>query len=153
MASYFITVRYPLTFIAGIFAYAAAGFARAALEPYLIFPFPPPNFSGPAYVWWAYDVIGFISVYYWLIIYCAVFCVLCLAVQTITASKLSARRLLMAAATITVLVTITVCIGTWLEAVLDPQYTNPFARNVVDAIIFALIGGWFVLGNFMVWRR
>lgn len=146
-------IQYPLAFFAGILAYTVAGLARAALDLYLFFPFPPANFDGPAYLWWAYDVSGFVSVYYWTIFYGALFCLFCFGIVVLNSNKLPVRRTLLVATAITILVTATVYFGTGLEQVLDPEYGNSMARNILDFGIFALIGGWYVLGIYLVQRK
>jgi succinate dehydrogenase hydrophobic anchor subunit len=137
----------------GILAYAAASFARASLDLYRFFSFPPPNFSGPAYLWWAYDISGFLSEYYWTILYGVLFCLFCLGMRALSISKQSVRRTVLVTTAITILVTITVYFGTGLEQVLDPEYRNPTARNTLDFITFALIGSWYVLGVYLVQQK
>lgn len=147
------TLPYPLAFIAGILAYSAAGFANAILGLYRYFPYPQSNFDGPYYVWWAYDVSGFISVYYWTILYGILFFLFCFGIQVLIIYKQRVRQILYVAAAITILVTITIYFDLVLEQKIDPSYRFSLVRNILDFVTYALIGGWYVLGFYMVQRK
>lgn len=152
MASHLRKLQYPLAFIVGTLAYSASNFAAAFLQLYHYFPYAPADFHGPAYIWWIYDAFNYLGVYYQFVLYGVAFWLFCLGMQALGGQKLPGKRIALAAAAATLLMVISVFVSFPLDDVLDPHFSNPTAQNILDTIVFALIGGWFALAWWAVQR-